>query len=50
MIELQTHGGPAVLRTVLDLCVSAGARLAGPGEYTLRAFLAGGSTWPRPRA
>ena len=41
VIELQTHGGPAVLRTVLDLCVAAGARLAGPGEYTLRAFLAG---------
>ena len=41
VVELQTHGGPAVLRTVLDLCVAAGARLAGPGEYTLRAFLAG---------
>jgi tRNA modification GTPase len=41
VIELQTHGGPAVLRTVLDLCVTAGARLAGPGEYTLRAFLGG---------
>jgi tRNA modification GTPase len=41
VIELQTHGGAAVLRTVLDLCVAAGARLAGPGEYTLRAFLGG---------
>lgn len=41
VIELQTHGGPAVLRTVLDLCLWAGARLAGPGEYTLRAYLAG---------
>jgi tRNA modification GTPase len=41
VVEFQTHGGPAVLRAVLDLCVAAGARLAGPGEFTLRAFLAG---------
>ena len=41
VIELQTHGGPAVLRTVLDLCVKRGARLAGPGEFTLRAYLNG---------
>ncbi|HZJ10789.1 MAG TPA: tRNA uridine-5-carboxymethylaminomethyl(34) synthesis GTPase MnmE [Trueperaceae bacterium] len=41
VIELQTHGGPAVLRRVLELCVGAGARLAGPGEFTLRAYLSG---------
>lgn len=41
VIELQTHGGPAVLRRVLELCVAAGARLAGPGEFTLRAYLGG---------
>src|SRR5690606_9594525 len=41
VIELQTHGGPAVLRRVLELCVAAGARLAGPGEFTLRAYLHG---------
>ena len=41
VIELQTHGGPAVLRKVLELCVAAGARLAGPGEFTLRAYLGG---------
>ncbi len=41
VIELQTHGGPAVLRTVLDLCVARGARLAQPGEFTLRAYLNG---------
>lgn len=40
-VEIQTHGGAAVLREVLDLCVGAGARPAGPGEYTLRAFLSG---------
>lgn len=41
VIELQTHGGSAVLRRVLELCVAAGARLAGPGEFTLRAYLNG---------
>lgn len=39
--ELQIHGGPAVLRRTLDACLSAGARPAGPGEFTLRAYLAG---------
>ncbi|MEM7738815.1 MAG: tRNA uridine-5-carboxymethylaminomethyl(34) synthesis GTPase MnmE [Deinococcota bacterium] len=41
VLELQTHGGPAVLRRVLDMCVARGARLAGPGEFTLRAYLSG---------
>ena len=41
VLELQTHGGPAVLRRVLDLCVRHGARLAEPGEFTLRAYLSG---------
>jgi tRNA modification GTPase len=41
VIELQTHGGPAVLRRVLALCLEAGARAAGPGEFTLRAYLNG---------
>jgi tRNA modification GTPase len=40
-VELQVHGGPAVLRTVLDLVLAAGARPAAPGEFTLRAVLAG---------
>src|SRR5690606_22390909 len=41
VVELQTHGGPAVLRRVLDACLAAGARSAGPGEFTLRAYLNG---------
>ncbi len=41
VIELQTHGGPAVLRRVLELSQSHGARLAKPGEFTLRAFVNG---------
>lgn len=39
--EIQAHGGPLVLRTILDLTLAAGARAAGPGEFTLRAFLNG---------
>jgi tRNA modification GTPase len=41
VIEFQTHGGPAVLRKVLELCTTCGARLAQPGEFTLRAYLNG---------
>ncbi len=39
VLELQGHGGPVVLRQVLDACLAAGARLAEPGEFTRRAFL-----------
>ena len=43
VLELQGHGGPAVLRRVLDSCLAAGRdqglRLAEPGEFTRRAFL-----------
>ncbi|TBH21512.1 tRNA uridine-5-carboxymethylaminomethyl(34) synthesis GTPase MnmE [Thermus thermamylovorans] len=39
--EFQTHGSPAVLRRVLEALVKAGARLARPGEFTLRAYLNG---------
>lgn len=37
--ELHTHGSPAVLRKVLQALIEAGARPAGPGEFTLRAYL-----------
>ncbi|MGH9873416.1 MAG: tRNA uridine-5-carboxymethylaminomethyl(34) synthesis GTPase MnmE [Pyrinomonadaceae bacterium] len=37
MIELSCHGSPVILRRVLDLSQSLGARLAEPGEFTLRA-------------
>lgn len=39
--EIQAHGGPYLLRTILSLVVAAGARLADPGEFTRRAFLNG---------
>lgn len=41
VIEIQTHGGTAVVQRVLDLCLQAGARLAKPGEFTMRAYLSG---------
>lgn len=42
MVELQHHGGAAVAATVLSACLSLPAvRLAEPGEFTRRAFLAG---------
>ncbi|MBR1660081.1 MAG: tRNA uridine-5-carboxymethylaminomethyl(34) synthesis GTPase MnmE, partial [Oscillospiraceae bacterium] len=39
--ELQCHGAPEVLRAGLEALFSAGARQAGPGEFTRRAFLNG---------
>jgi tRNA modification GTPase len=41
VLELQCHGGHAAARAVLEAALSAGARLAEPGEFTLRAFLNG---------
>jgi len=41
VVEINAHGGPLVLRMILHLCISEGARLAGPGEMTLRAFVNG---------
>jgi len=41
VLELQGHGGPVVMHSVLAACLDAGARLAEPGEFTRRAFLEG---------
>lgn len=38
MVELSCHGSPVILRRVLDLTQSLGARLAEAGEFTLRAW------------
>src|SRR5690349_18556154 len=37
IIEISAHGSPVVLRHIVELCVAAGARLAEPGEFTMRA-------------
>ncbi|GKS68179.1 tRNA modification GTPase trmE [Nitrosomonas sp. PY1] len=39
VLELQGHGGPAIQSLLLNQCLIAGARLAQPGEFTLRAYL-----------
>ena len=39
--ELHLHGGQALAQLVVQTCLMHGARLAGPGEFTLRAFLNG---------
>lgn len=39
--EVHCHGGPLLVRRLLDLFVDQGARIARPGEFTLRAFLKG---------
>ena len=39
VLELQAHGSPVVLQLLLARCIELGARLAGPGEFTRRAFL-----------
>ncbi len=39
--EIHCHGGGLIVRRVVDLFLRAGARMARPGEFTLRAFLNG---------
>lgn len=41
VIEINCHGGALVLQGIISLVISAGARLAEPGEFTRRAFLNG---------
>jgi tRNA modification GTPase len=41
VLEVSAHGSPVVLEEIVRAAVAAGARLAEPGEFTLRAFLNG---------
>ncbi len=41
VVEINCHGGPLPLQRILGLVLRLGARLANPGEFTLRAFLNG---------
>ena len=41
VVEISAHGSPVVLRQVVEWALERGARLAEPGEFTLRAFLNG---------
>jgi len=50
VVEISSHGSPVVLRFCLQRAVAAGARLAEPGEFTLRAFLNGRIDLPQAEA
>ncbi len=41
VVEIHCHGGTVVMRRIMDQFIDAGARMARPGEFTLRAFLNG---------
>jgi len=41
VVEISAHGSPVVLRHIVELAAGRGARLAEPGEFTMRAFLNG---------
>ena len=50
VVEISCHGSPVVLRHTVERALEAGARLADPGEFTLRAFLNGRIDLPRAEA
>src|SRR5215467_13367201 len=49
-VELSAHGAPVVLTAIVAAAIDAGARLAEPGEFTLRAFLNGRIDLPQAEA
>jgi tRNA modification GTPase len=50
VIEISCHGSPVILRHAVERALEAGARLAEPGEFTLRAYLNGRIDLPRAEA
>lgn len=50
VVEIACHGSPVILRHALDRICRAGARLAEPGEFTLRAYLNGRIDLPQAEA
>lgn len=50
VVELSTHGSPVVLQSIVAAALRVGARLATPGEFTLRAFLNGRIDLPQAEA
>ena len=50
LVEISCHGSPVVLRHAVERAMAAGARLAEPGEFTLRAFLLGRIDLPQAEA
>jgi tRNA modification GTPase len=50
VVEISAHGSPVVLTAIVNAAVTCGARLAEPGEFTLRAFLNGRLDLPQAEA
>ena len=50
VVEISCHGAPVVLRHCLQRACAAGARIANPGEFTLRAYLNGRIDLPQAEA
>jgi tRNA modification GTPase len=50
VVEISCHGAPVVLRHALERALASGARLAEPGEFTLRAYLKGRIDLPQAEA
>lgn len=50
VVEIACHGSPVVLRFAIERCSEAGARLAEPGEFTLRAYVNGRIDLPQAEA
>ena len=50
VVEISCHGSPVVLRFCVERACAAGARLAEPGEFTLRAYLNGRIDLPQAEA
>ncbi len=50
LIEISCHGSPVILRFCVERACAAGARLAEPGEFTLRAYLNGRIDLPQAEA
>jgi tRNA modification GTPase len=50
LVEISCHGAPVILRFCVERACAAGARLAEPGEFTLRAYLNGRIDLPQAEA
>jgi tRNA modification GTPase len=50
VVEISAHGSPVVLTAIVNAAVGCGARLAEPGEFTLRAFVNGRIDLPQAEA
>ncbi len=50
VVEISAHGSPLLLQRIVELAMGAGARLAEPGEFTLRAYLHGRIDLPQAEA